>query len=57
MEALKSYTVYYKGKPVSREAGYTKYHALDKAYTNLSQKYKGIERKNLDTKKNKFGYV
>jgi hypothetical protein len=57
MEALKSYTIYYKGKPVSREAGYTKYHALDKAYTNLSQKYKGIERKNLDTKKNKFGYV
>lgn len=51
MEALKSFTIYYDGIPIFREVGYTKYHAMDKAFTSLSAKYEGIDRKKIKTRK------
>ena len=51
MEEQRYYQLYYKGKPLYMQLGYSVYHAIDQAYSFLIGNGHKVDRKDLTAKK------
>ena len=51
MEEQRYYQLYYKGKPLFMQLGYSVYHAIDQAYSFLIGNGHKVDRKDLTAKK------